>query len=218
MAVWIVAAAWIAALLGVSRVTPTVTSASPVRLQSTAQSSAEEQQARAVCGGCHAFAPPQILPRAAWASGKFGEFWLDGWPRVADVESADFNRDGRNDLENRGAFPFVDRPLAQMPGVHRARAADLDNDRDLDIVACAVLASGLDLDENALPALVWLEQTAPGRFARHTIAMGFPRHVTLDVGDADGDVVTGSFSVGEAAAAWVDLRVNQGARSSTGGG
>ena len=30
--------------------------------------------------------------------GKFGAFWLDGWPRVADVETADFNGDGRNDL------------------------------------------------------------------------------------------------------------------------
>ena len=24
--------------------------------------------------------------------------WLDGWPRVADVEAADFNGDGRLDL------------------------------------------------------------------------------------------------------------------------
>ena len=30
--------------------------------------------------------------------GKFGAIWLDGWPRVADVQTADFNGDGRNDL------------------------------------------------------------------------------------------------------------------------
>ncbi len=31
--------------------------------------------------------------------GKFSAaFWLDDWPRVADVETADFNGDGKNDL------------------------------------------------------------------------------------------------------------------------
>jgi hypothetical protein len=263
-------------------------------------------------------------------SGKFGAFWLDGWPRVADVETADFNGDGRNDLvvaafgwrktgeiaimenqttnlaqpaflkhtidrrtggihvvpvdlnhdgkmdfvallaqehetvvayinrgtgdftfdqktlytaphpnwgssgiqladldkdgdldvilthgdslddgmvkpyhgiqwlENTGDFRFVEHKLASMPGVHRAVAADIDGDGDLDIVACALLAAGSDIDEKTLPALVWLEQTKPGTFVRHTIQMGFPRHATLDVGDIDGDgdldVVTGTFS------------------------
>ena len=72
-----------------------------------------------------------------------------------------------------------------MPGVHRAQAADLDGDGDLDIVASALLAGGSDVDEKTLPALVWLEQTTPGVFTRHTIEMGFPRHATLDLGDID---------------------------------
>jgi hypothetical protein len=38
-------------------------------------------------------------------------------------------------LENRGAFPFVEHTLAEMPGVSRAQAVDLDGDGDLDIVA-----------------------------------------------------------------------------------
>ena len=32
------------------------------------------------------------------AKGKFGAFWLDGWPRVASVDAADFNGDGKIDL------------------------------------------------------------------------------------------------------------------------
>jgi hypothetical protein len=278
------------------------------------------------------------------ANGKFGAFWLDGWPRVADVQAADFNGDGRSDLlvgafgwrtsgqigilenrttspsqpqftthtidprpgaihtipadlngdkkidfvallaqehetvtayinkgtgfefeqrviyaaphpnwgssgiqlvdidrdgdmdvllthgdtfddgivkpyhgiqwlENAGTYPFVEHAVAQMPGVHRALAADMNGDGLLDIVACALLAGGADTDESTLPALVWLEQTKSRTFLRHTIEMGTPRHATLDVGDVDADgdldIVTGTFSMGKPAASWVDVWVNR---------
>jgi hypothetical protein len=278
-------------------------------------------------------------------NGRFGAFWIDGWPRVADVETADFNGDGKNDLlvaafgwrrtgelaimenrttdaarpaftkhtidprpggihalpldlnhdgrmdfvallaqqyetvvayinkgagdfsfdqkviytaphpnwgssgiqlvdldkdgdldvllthgdtfddglakpyhgiqwlENTGTYPYVEHTIAQMPGVHRAQAADIDGDGDLDIVACALLAGGSDVDEATLPALVWLEQTRPGTFVRHTIEMGNPRHATLDVGDidldGDLDIVTGHFSIDRPASAWIDVWTNQ---------
>jgi FG-GAP-like repeat len=277
------------------------------------------------------------------ASGKFSAFWLDGWPRVADVEAADFNGDAKNDLlvaafgwrktgqiailenrttnpaqpvftthvidlrtgsihaipidlnhdgrmdfvallaqehetvvayinqgnfkfeqkviyvaphpnwgssgiqltdldgdgnidvllthgdtfddgvvkpyhgiqwlQNKGEYPFVEHTLAQMPGVLRAQAVDFDGDGDLDVVACALLAGGADVDEKTLPALIWLEQTKPGVFARHTIEMGFPRHATLDVGDIDGDgapdIIVGNFAINQPIAGWVDVWMNQ---------
>ena len=116
-------------------------------------------------------------------------------------------------LENTGSYPFVEHTLAQMPGVLPSRAADLDGDGDIDIVACALLAGGSDVDEKTLPALIWLEQTRRGVFVRHTIEMGTPRHATLDIGDIDGDgapdIVVGNFSIGKPLPAWVDVWMNQ---------
>ena len=49
------------------------------------------------------------------------------------------------------------------------------------------------------PAVVWLEQTRPGVFERHTLKAGLPAHATLDTGDLDNDgdvdVVVGNFSL-----------------------
>ena len=116
-------------------------------------------------------------------------------------------------LENSGTFPFVAHTLADLPGVSRAQAGDLDGDGDLDIVAGAFMAGGTDIDESKLAALVWLEQVKPGAFERHTLAMGNPRYATLDLGDIEGDgdldIVVGNFMIQPKPLAWVELWENQ---------
>jgi hypothetical protein len=138
-------------------------------------------------------------PHPAWGSSGISLVDLDG---DGDLDVLVANGDMLDDfllkpyhgirwLENRGTFPFVPHPLASLPGVHRARAVDLDGDGDLDIVACAYVqfspVSGIPSSVLAnQPSLVWLEQVAPGRFERHTLEVG-GRHVSLDVGDYNND-------------------------------
>ena len=108
---------------------------------------------------------------------------------------------------------FATGSSADSGWTHGAIDADVEGDGDLDIVACALLAGGSDVDETVLPALVWLEQTKPGTFVRHTIEMGVPRHATLAVADIDGDgdmdVVTGYFALNRPAQSWIQVWLNQ---------
>lgn len=92
-------------------------------------------------------------------------------------------------LENTGGFPFKAHRLALFPGAHRAIVSDLDQDGDLDIIAGAFLPASARNSEvgRQLDSLIWLEQTHPGEFVRHSLETGNCIHATLDVADFDGD-------------------------------
>jgi hypothetical protein len=104
-------------------------------------------------------------------------------------------------LENRGSYPFAVHRLTDLYGANAARAGDLDNDGDLDVVASVFLPyiRADDPGADKIESLIWLEQTSPGRFRRHSLETVTCSHPTLDLGDydADGDVdiVTGNMTM-----------------------
>lgn len=106
-------------------------------------------------------------------------------------------------LENQGRFPFVCHHLTTMYGVHRAVAADVDGDGDLDIVAVSFLPAEAfpDRDRLNLDSIILLEQTKPGIFVRHSLETKLCDHATCAVGAWNGDGVlhfaTGNFCLSE---------------------
>jgi hypothetical protein len=134
-------------------------------------------------------------------------------------------------FENEGDYPWTQHEMVVMPGAHRAQAADMDADGDLDVVACAFLPdaehpSFHSLDRQGdlahLTSLGWFEQLRPGVFEPRTLETGRLTHTTLDLGDydedGDADILLGNFvgftfaesGTGFQAEGWVEIWENQG--------
>ena len=96
-------------------------------------------------------------------------------------------------LENTGTLAFTEHHLARLYGVHRAEAADIDSDGDMDIIACGFVGALQGVSRSDLlkslrvPSLLWIEQTSPGSFTPRTLEAHLCNHPTLSVGDIDGD-------------------------------
>jgi hypothetical protein len=168
-------------------------------------------------------------PTPAWGSTGIALVDLDGdgdldvlMTNGATLDDATVRPDhGVRWLENRGAYPFVRHDLAALPGAHRAEAADLDGDGDLDIAVAAFLPD-LEHTRGGFTSLGWLEQVRPGAFVPHALQSGELSHTTLDVGDFDGDgdidLVVGNLvgftfartATGIRTDGWVELWENQG--------
>ena len=92
-------------------------------------------------------------------------------------------------LENQGDLKFAEHSIGDLPGAYAARSGDLDGDGDLDVLACVWLPrqSPNDLDRSDLATIVCFEQTAPGKFSRHTLQRGAPYFAAIEVADFDSD-------------------------------
>ncbi len=93
-------------------------------------------------------------------------------------------------LENLANSQFACRRLTDLPGAHGARTGDFDRDGDLDVVAVSWLHDQLypvSAVSGPTASIVYLEQTSPGTFARHTLEVGLPCHAALEVADFDDD-------------------------------
>ena len=145
-----------------------------------------------------------------------------GWGS-SGIELVDLNGDGRLDvlytngdildepylykpyhgvqwLENQGDMKFVHRRMADMYGVHHAASGRVCGGKLPDVVAVSFLPADRfpDRASKRPDAVVLFEQTAPGKFERHPLAVGNCDAVVCAVGDLFGsgraDVVVGNFS------------------------
>jgi hypothetical protein len=87
-------------------------------------------------------------------------------------------------FENRGGWQFHPRRIAQFGGTYAAATADLDNDRDLDVV---LVSLSNDWNDRRHPSIIWLENDGRQQFTPWTIDTEPVGLVTVACGDVNGD-------------------------------
>jgi hypothetical protein len=99
-------------------------------------------------------------------------------------------------LENRGQLQFELHRIADLSGASSPQAADIDGDKDLDVV---VVSAHNRWDDTAAQSLIWLENNGRQQFTRHDVAKSPTHLITLAIGDLDGngtaDLVTGGMHI-----------------------
>ena len=90
-------------------------------------------------------------------------------------------------LVNDGVAGFRIVEIALFPGVSQARAADLDGDGDLDVVATALHPGASQEPPGTFDSVIWVEQGADGGWIPHSIERDDCRYASFALADADGD-------------------------------
>lgn len=169
-------------------------------------------------------------PHPAWGSNGMELVDMDG---DGDLDALLCNGDTLDDrvpkpshgirwLENKGRGETWEvHEVAPMYGAHGAKAADMDGDGDMDIVASAFLPHknpASYLAGTKTPSLVWFEQLKDKSFKPWVIETMKVFHPCLDLGDIDSDgdvdIVVGNFTMKigdwDKIPYWVQVWINPG--------
>ena len=125
--------------------------------------------------------PPGAAPVPIVASTQFLDLDGDG---KKEIVACDFGH-GLVLLGDPLRRPGELREIAKVPNPAHAAMVDLDADGRLDLL---IADAGHFLPEDhEKGAVVWLRQTAPGRFEKHVLAEKLPRPMDVEAADFDGD-------------------------------